>query len=446
MKNFNQYLFMGLSSMFALNTVQANTFSEVNTYGDSQFQANTADAAAFNAPSTIQHISANQNRRLLMTEGLSLDSYLPTMRFDQGVSIHGFTRLNSQEQQLGLGLQFGDSHLNIMTGKGIGFSRLANQYASLDPYYFHGGTHAEFKFNAIELAHQIGTNAALQFGKAIVKADNLEDRNTQYIGGQYKGAHAHIMQIERGGASAGQALSLGFDTMRGGLNWSALRHAAGGEIQTLSYAYQPNARIQYHIEASSQHNPLIEQTEQSRIMIGFSRALGGAYRMGAEQSEAEAKPARSRYVVLGGIAVGAAVALSSGSDGQDSNFRVADQHAAARQVLNQINPTSVRQNREYGGWIYRTPDNRYTSTTPIKGEIASINLPLTLIPAGGQALASYHTHGGNDPAYVNEQFSPTDIASDQFTKVDGYLGTPAGSMLWHNHRTSRVMNLGRIAN
>ena len=126
-------------------------------------------------------------------------------------------------------------------------------------------------------------------------------------------------------------------------------------------------------------------------------------------------------------------------------MRLFDQHAAARNALNKANPVSVAQNREYGGYVYSTPDGRYTSTAPVAGSIDSVELPLSLIPKGGRALASYHTHGADDPRYINEQFSTQDLASDNDSGLDGYLGTPAGNFLWHNVRDNSVQVLGSVA-
>jgi hypothetical protein len=144
--------------------------------------------------------------------------------------------------------------------------------------------------------------------------------------------------------------------------------------------------------------------------------------------------------------VAAALALSSGSDSQDNSPRSAEQHEAARRVLNSINPVSVRLNREHGGWIYQTPDGRFTSTNPVIGGIASVNIPLNLIPAGGVPKASYHTHAAADPRFLNEQFSPADFSSDNAFGVDGYLGTPAGNFLFHQSGSNDAIRLGSIAN
>ena len=116
--------------------------------------------------------------------------------------------------------------------------------------------------------------------------------------------------------------------------------------------------------------------------------------------------------------------------------------------MNKINPVSVRQNREHGGWIYKKPDGSYNSTNPIAGGVASVNIgnPATSVPPGSAAAASYHTHGGADPRYDNENFSPQDILSDIMVGLNGYLGTPAGFLKKHIVTTNQIVLLGRIAN
>lgn len=101
---------------------------------------------------------------------------------------------------------------------------------------------------------------------------------------------------------------------------------------------------------------------------------------------------------------------------------------AAGDVLNYINPTSIGQNLEYGGHIIQNPNGSYSATTPIVGGPAGVNIGM---PPPGSA-ASYHTHGGYDPRYDNEHFSPADILYNAFNGIPGYLGTPGGSYQTNN--------------
>ncbi len=398
------------------------------------------------------YLSFNQNRRLSAYEGTSFDSNLGQFNLTDGVAITGFTRMNDAEQQYGVGMNILGNRLTFMQGQGSGFSRLDNQYADLDPYYFHGGTTADYSFDALEWAYQFSDSFSLQAGSAAIESDYLEDRDTHYIGAQFGAINGHIMQVVRGGDRVGETLSLGFDSPLGNFSVSSLQQVAGGRINQFSYRFRSYKATQYGLSFSTQENPLLGDDQSYRVMVSLSRPLGMINRMSAAAAAAEVDPEvevkskRNRNIaILGGAAVAAGLVISSGSDSQDAAIRLPDQHSAAQRVLNSINPKSVRENREYGGWVYETPDGNYTSTTPVAGTIDSVELPFTLIPAGGRPLASYHTHGGDDPRYVNEQFSPTDISSDLSIGLDGYLGTPAGSFLWHNVRNNQVQRLGSIA-
>lgn len=98
---------------------------------------------------------------------------------------------------------------------------------------------------------------------------------------------------------------------------------------------------------------------------------------------------------------------------------------AAADAINFINPTSVSQNREYGGYIYRTPTG-FVATNPNPGT----NLGTNLGPFPPTGTASYHTHGAYDPSpgLANNRFSVTDILSDAFSGLNGYLGIYSGEI------------------
>ncbi len=397
------------------------------------------------------YISFNQNRRLGAYDGLSFDSDLGQLSFNDDISISGFSRINDDEQQIGMGVNILGSRLTAMQGRGRGFSRMQNQYADVDPYYFHGGTTAAYRFNALEWAHQFNPSFGLQIGSAAIESDHLEDRDTHFIGAQIGAFNGHVMQVRRGNERVGETLSLGFDSPLGNFSWSTLQQIEGGQMNQVSYFFNAGAATRYGFSFGSSKNPLLDDEQSYRVMLSFSRPIGSINHISAAaevepESEAEVKSKRNRNIaILGGAAVAAGLVISSGSDNQDRAIRLPDQHSAARDVLNRINPKSVKENREYGGWVYETPDGNYTSTAPVAGTIDSVEIPFSLIPAGGRALASYHTHGGNDPRYLNEQFSGADIASDLQIGLDGYLGTPAGAFLWHDVRSNTVSRLGSIA-
>ena len=76
--------------------------------------------------------------------------------------------------------------------------------------------------------------------------------------------------------------------------------------------------------------------------------------------------------------------------------------------MNAINPISVSEIREYGGYIYVTNDGRYAATAPLPGTVNRITLPdrTEITPEGSIATDIYHTHGG---LLNSEDFSSLDI-------------------------------------
>ena len=98
---------------------------------------------------------------------------------------------------------------------------------------------------------------------------------------------------------------------------------------------------------------------------------------------------------------------------------------AAGDAINYINPISIGQNREYGGYVVRNANGTYTATGPISGGPTGVSLGRP--PVG--TTADYHTHGGYDPRYNNENFSRDDLRGNAGLNINGYLGTPSGAIL-----------------
>ncbi|MFS4458811.1 NTF2 fold immunity protein [Bdellovibrio sp. HCB2-146] len=90
---------------------------------------------------------------------------------------------------------------------------------------------------------------------------------------------------------------------------------------------------------------------------------------------------------------------------------------AAGDAINFSNPTSIKQNLEYGGYIVRNSNGTYSATYPIGGSTSGLNLPKP--PKG--TVADYHTHGASQIGYDSESFSKEDIWSNAIWGIDGYL-------------------------
>ena len=122
--------------------------------------------------------------------------------------------------------------------------------------------------------------------------------------------------------------------------------------------------------------------------------------------------------------------------------------AAALQALRDINPTSISQHREYAGRICQMwfGLGSCTYTPPIPGS-KDHSTPGTC-PFGNSNVGMYHTHGGNDPGYDNEHFSPKDKDAADREQVPSYLGTPSGNALQYTPdpfvpRSGNVQQIGK---
>ena len=106
--------------------------------------------------------------------------------------------------------------------------------------------------------------------------------------------------------------------------------------------------------------------------------------------------------------------------------------AAVAAAANCANPASLVLSTEWSGNTYETSDGQYSFTLPEEGDTASSPFDPTAVPADTTYAGAYHTHGGNDPDYMNEIFSPTDISlySTYSTlhrvNTPGFVITPSG--------------------
>jgi RHS repeat-associated protein len=102
--------------------------------------------------------------------------------------------------------------------------------------------------------------------------------------------------------------------------------------------------------------------------------------------------------------------------------------AAGKQAIRDINPTSIAQNQEFAGRIYRRPDGTYSYTKPIPGKRDCADFGVC--PPGMANAGQYHTHGadskGKNWDYV---FSISDMSWAEKENVPSYLGIPDGRIL-----------------
>jgi uncharacterized Zn-binding protein involved in type VI secretion len=148
--------------------------------------------------------------------------------------------------------------------------------------------------------------------------------------------------------------------------------------------------------------------------------------------------------------------LSLGGPNREGFATVDD---AGRAALTETNPLSIRDNLEYGGLVYKSPDGTYGYTSPIIGSAAGLDLGLVTLPAGTTEIGTYHTHGDysiidaagtvvrtSDPArddFNSDNFSFDDILGDStygkgVPGYRGFLGTPGGVFKSHDPNTGII--------
>jgi RHS repeat-associated protein len=117
--------------------------------------------------------------------------------------------------------------------------------------------------------------------------------------------------------------------------------------------------------------------------------------------------------------------------GDPSGLKPGDKYpsrdAAGKAAIRDINPTSIKEDREYAGFIYKNGDKyTYTAPVPLSGPDGGALLDQNPnMPAG-----DYHTHGNCPKGRPNEyeNFSPTDKLDNRINGWPGYLGTSQGKI------------------
>ncbi len=354
----------------------------------------------------------------------------------------GQTLLGNEDNGFALGYRRAGSAFSVLAGQGEGSEFSAAKDLGVDENYFHGGSFRAFSYRGADWKYHIDGSTHISVGYVQIDSDGLERRSADYLRFSNAKFSAAFTRVQRAEVNAAKNIELTYRYRNYLFELRQFGTKSGGQFNALGMSWTGQYGNQFGLSASVKSNSLLDDVSESRVMFRYQRKLG--YTLFQDQTKEKKDPVNTG-VLIGAAVVGVALIGSSGSDSQDNSLRFAEQHRAARSALNGINPKSVRENREYGGYIYRSPDGSYISTKLVQGEVASVQLPFSLIPVGGVATASFHTHGGNDPKYDNENFSFTDIASDQQFGVDGYLGTPTGGFLWHDQSGNRVVRLGTIA-
>ncbi|MEP1535324.1 MAG: DUF4329 domain-containing protein [Paracoccaceae bacterium] len=114
----------------------------------------------------------------------------------------------------------------------------------------------------------------------------------------------------------------------------------------------------------------------------------------------------------------------------------AQEMAAAKQLLSDLQERSIKNNREYCGLLLRRNNGTLFSSRTFRGTKAKCRY--RRIPRGAEVVASYHTHGAYLPGFDNEIPSISDLQFDMDWEIDGYVTTPGGRFWYVDGRRARV--------
>ncbi len=331
-------------------------------------------------------------------------------------------------------------------GEGQGLSSLspAQSFTQQEASLFHGEHERPSRFTGAALDFLKG---GFQFttGVSEISALDLPDRVSWFAGATSEGLVFQFSRVdgqESGVAHAAEVqMRLPFGIVRAA--YTAASSDAASTV--LSWQLPLSRKMSLGFELRDGRSTRFADGIYQRWVLNISGSLLGQHTLFAREGGNTATDIATTALVAAG-AVGVALVATSGSDDADNQFRFSTQHEAAWNVLNGVNPTSVAQNLEYGGWVYRNPDNTFSATEPIKGTVDRVNIGSPTSVPSGYATATYHTHGAYDPKYDSENFSYLDITMNNNWGVDGYLGTPAGYYKFHHYLTGVITTLGTIAN
>jgi len=331
-------------------------------------------------------------------------------------------------------------------GEGKGLSPLSSSLSltERDASLFHGNYRRPGYFSGAAVDFLTG---GIQFtaGVSQVSAVQTVDRISWFAGATSGALALQLYRVDNEDTEQAHALGLQLRLPVGEIQTAFA--AAGSEVSSANLRWQlPLGRhLWLGFEVRDGRSSRFDSGEYQQWLVNFSGRQGGQDRLLAREGGTSTADIATTVALAAG-AVGIALVASSGSESSDNQLRFSTQHEAARNVLNGINPTSVAENLEYGGWVYRNSDNTFSATEPIKGTVDRVNIGPPSSVGAGTATATYHTHGATDPRFDSENFSFLDISLNNNWGVDGYLGTPAGLFKFHHFLTGVITTLGTIAN
>ena len=134
-------------------------------------------------------------------------------------------------------------------------------------------------------------------------------------------------------------------------------------------------------------------------------------------------------------------------DGKDPGDFFETSDLAAIDFGKYFNYLSIKENREYAAYIYRTKDKwgntAYSYTKPAFGNKAKVTPSVDGAPEKAIAVADIHTHGDDIAGYDNNNFSPTDIKFNKELNLKGYLVTPTGDLKLYNPQNDEISTVSK---
>ena len=358
--------------------------------------------------------------------------------------------LADQAQQFGLTMARRRFSGLTFAGRGSHLPSLSEHYAGVDSRLFHpsGDLCVDYQGGAIRYS---GALAYVDLGGARISSSGVGDRHSWYGRISMDMFSSSLFRIEREDGVAAYAADI--RAKMGDTTLTVRQIEAGSAYDrqvnlTLPFAFSVYPQAKLELEFHRGRSLRFSGSNSERVMLTLRGSLGRSPQLAlvAGLEDGSSDGVRD-LALLGAAAVAVALIASSGDADTDTVSRWSRQQDAAWNVLNNINPTSVSENIEYGSWVYRNTDSTFSALSPVRGTVNSVNIGSpNQVPSGTVATASYHTHGGDNPLFDSENFSPTDLITDNLWKVDGYLGTPLGAFKFHNYVTGEVSRLGTIAN
>ena len=331
-------------------------------------------------------------------------------------------------------------------GEGKGLSSLSSSlsFAEQDASLFHGNYQRPTHFSGAAFDFLTG-GIQLTAGVSQISAVQTANRVSWFAGATSGALALQLYRVDSEDSEQAHALGLQLRLPAG--EFQSTFAAAGSDVSSVNLRWQlPLGRhLSLGFEVRDGRSSRFGGGEYQRWIINFSGRQGSQDSLLAREGGSSTTDIATTVALAAG-AVGIALVASSGSESSDNQLRFSTQHSAARNVLNGINPTSVAENLEYGGWVYRNSDNTFSATEPVKGTVDSVSIGSPSSVGAGTATATYHTHGGFDPRFDSENFSFADISLNNNWGVDGYLGTPGGLFKFHHFLTGTITTLGTIAN